>query len=381
MTKDSQAISMLFLGDYAVRAPQKYCIGATLRQEIQNADIIGLNFEGSVEGTEIISPTKKTIPQSLNSAKWCEENGINLFSFANNHIMDFGEDGLKKTISTFDKNSSIIGIGTYEDAFTPKIFNIKGKKIGFLAATSADFSSFKTEWDDKNKIGAPWFRSEKFTLAIIDSVKICDYLFIIAHGGVEHFELPIPEIRDLYRFWIKLGVSGVIASHPHVPQGVENYQGVPIFYSLGNFIFEGSKNTHTLPKNWTNSIAAVINIDMEQVTFSYLPLSLSDGVVDVNLSKDYVDYMDKLCRTLEDDNLYKKLIDEQISIFADKFHQYLLSGLNAVIIEKNASCLKSILRALIKGKKNDKTVLHQLREDSTINTLIRDLKYKSRSYL
>lgn len=383
MTTNSKDITILFLGDYSVKDPQKYRIGDALKNEIAKADIVGVNFEGCVNGANIISPTGKSVPQSMHSGSWCLENGINLFSLANNHIMDFGEEGLEKTISSLGKNSSIIGVGTYDSAFRPKIYEIKGKKIGFIAGTSSDFSSFKSEWDDKNKIGCPWFRSEKFTLAIIKTIKECDYLFVVAHGGVEHFELPIPEIRDLYRFWIDLGVSGVIASHPHVPQGVECYRNSPIFYSLGNFIFEGTKKTNALPCNWLNSLAAIITINEERVIFSYLPLTLSlkEDTVDISRSSEYSQYLTKLCILLRDNALYMEMIKEGVGIHADRFNQYLLTAMNAVLIQRKMSCLKSILRALIKGKRNDKSFLHQLREDSTVNTIIRDLKYKSKSYL
>ena len=70
----------------------------------------------------------------------------------------------------------------------------------------------------------------------------CDLLIMICHTGMEGWNIPLPEWRDLYKHFIDIGTDIVIAHHPHVAQGWENYNGGHIFYSLGNFAFnKGNK--------------------------------------------------------------------------------------------------------------------------------------------
>src|SRR5690606_22347516 len=79
---------------------------------------------------------------------------------------------------------------------------------------------------------------------IIDNVKqineargIADYVFVIVHGGHEFFNLPSPRMQKLYRFYAEQGADIVIGHHTHCIGGYETYKGVPIYYSLGNFLF------------------------------------------------------------------------------------------------------------------------------------------------
>ena len=73
---------------------------------------------------------------------------------------------------------------------------------------------------------------------IIKARKECDYLIVIPHAGLELFDLPLPELKSLYRHFIDMGADAVIGGHPHVPQCWEIYKEHPIVYSLGNFCFD-----------------------------------------------------------------------------------------------------------------------------------------------
>ena len=67
-------------------------------------------------------------------------------------------------------------------------------------------------------------------------------LIVQVHAGVELLDVPIPEWRAKYRQLIDLGADVVIAHHPHVMQGIEEYKGKLICYSLGNFYFDYPSN-------------------------------------------------------------------------------------------------------------------------------------------
>jgi poly-gamma-glutamate synthesis protein (capsule biosynthesis protein) len=62
---------------------------------------------------------------------------------------------------------------------------------------------------------------------------------VFPHWGWEHERIASEEQRAMARLMIDSGADAVVGSHPHVTQDIEVYQGKPIFYSLGNFIFNG----------------------------------------------------------------------------------------------------------------------------------------------
>lgn len=382
MNKTDQ-INLLVFGDFGVGNPEEITIDKNLRQVIDQQDIVAVNFEGCVHHGEIISPTMKPVPQSNQSAQWCHDNGINMFLLANNHIMDYGPEGLEKTISTIPQNNVIIGAGSWNEAYSVKILNIKGISLGFIDGTSCDFSALKSPWDDHDKVGAAWVNSHEFTKSIIEGVKQCDHLFVFAHAGVEFLDLPLPEIRDLYRFWIDLGVNGVIASHPHVPQGIEIYKNRPIYYSLGNFIFDGTSKRKERPRYWRNSIAARLSITKKDIKFDYLPIQYNreSHIVKLDNTEKTKEHIEHLINILINDEKYIKTLNSEIPKFAKVYESYILSSANAVQVRPNIKSFKTLLRALLKGKPSPKTLLHQFREESTLNTIARNLKISSNSYL
>ncbi len=377
----NRKIKILFFGDFGTSAPHNYVLDKKIQNVINVSDIVGLNFEGCVNKGDIISPTSKPIPQSEMSAQWCESNGFNLLSLANNHIMDFGEEGFRATLTSIPDNMVTVGAGDWEHAYSPAVFEINNKRIAFIAGSSADFSSLKLRFDDKSKIGCAWINSPYFTKAIIKAVKEYDHVFIISHAGVEHLDFPIPEWRELYQFWIDLGVDGVIASHPHVPQGVECYKDRPIFYSLGNFIFQGTKDPQKLPAFWNNSLIADIEIISDGISFNYIPIILDKGCVKLDQSERTKEHVRLLNEIVTDKNRYCEELNKYLPIFYEKFIDWLQTSMNLVQASASLKSIKTFLKLLLRGKVNKKVFMHQLREESTRSILIRLLKNQTKSYL
>ena len=89
--------------------------------------------------------------------------------------------------------------------------------------------------------GAPGVFCTYDTTHLVEEIKKakqqCDYVFVAVHWGVEHTD-ELTDYQPVIAHQLSdAGADGVIGSHPHVLQGMEFYQGKPIFYSLGNFIF------------------------------------------------------------------------------------------------------------------------------------------------
>lgn len=74
--------------------------------------------------------------------------------------------------------------------------------------------------------------------AIAEARREADFVILGVHWGVEFSYRPTATQMRIARFCIDQGADAIIGSHPHVLQGIEIYKGRPIFYSLGNFIFD-----------------------------------------------------------------------------------------------------------------------------------------------
>ena len=144
-------------------------------------------------------------------------------TIANNHIYDYGKQGMQDTVNTLKENNiDICGEGY-------KILkDIKGTKFGFLGYTGWEYSNgLKTKIvNDINEL-----RNQGAEVVI-------PYF----HWGIEKSYEPYDVQQKLARFAIDNGADAVIGSHPHVIQSMENYKGKLIAYSMGNFCFGGNSN-------------------------------------------------------------------------------------------------------------------------------------------
>jgi poly-gamma-glutamate synthesis protein (capsule biosynthesis protein) len=149
-------------------------------------------------------------------------NGIDAVNLANNHIMDYLEQGYQDTMANL--NQACIGFFG-EDIRLVK--DIKGVKVGMLGYQGwSNNGAFKT-------------RVSKDIAELKEQAKIVVVSF---HWGNEGVNYPNNAQMDLGRFSIDCGADLVLGHHPHVIQGIENYNGKNIVYSLGNFVFGGNKN-------------------------------------------------------------------------------------------------------------------------------------------
>lgn len=174
-----------------------------------------------------LKTTKKAV-ESLTEANF------HVGTLANNHIMDFGEDGLLHTMEYLKtRGLDLIGAGaTHEEATKPYISTIKGTKVAVINCAEGEFS--------RSIDGGPGvygLEDEQLDRQIRDLKTSCDVVIVIFHGGREYAPTPPPYIVQSLRRAVKAGADAVIGHHPHVPQGIEIYKGVPIAYSLGNFVF------------------------------------------------------------------------------------------------------------------------------------------------
>lgn len=205
------------------------CIDAVLRA----ADLVVANLEGPITANPSVSVGSTvgapdnfqfTFPSSV--GELLLRHNIFLVSLGNNHILNFGEAGLTAT----KKYLSQAGVAYFGDPIS------QSGAVTQIHGVSLAFATFN-EFTPKAYGGSAGSASS--TLAQIVKEKKDGYLPIVyAHWGIEYASSSPAYVRGLAHQFVDAGAKLVVGSHPHVVQQHEEYKGVSIYYSLGNFIFD-----------------------------------------------------------------------------------------------------------------------------------------------
>lgn len=335
-------VKISFFGDFVSLTPNQLNIGCKLQNSIQSTDFNIVNFEAPII-TDIAIPIHKSglnIQQSHDAPKWLENNGFNVVSLANNHMLDFGITEAEATQQAF-QSAKTMGIGSTDSAYQSQILEKNGFKIAIIALTHREFSCV-----DDYGYGCAWMCSPKVQQEITAIRTSVDYLFVLNHGGLEYFNQPLPAFRDLYRYWIDLGADAVVASHPHVPQGWDIYNGKPIFYSLGNLCFE--KADGIFPNMWNNSLMVTFCLSKDSLSFNVNDICYNhkNKMIEIDTNQDISQHIQALNTTLRNTELYETSIQEHMRHIVP-LYEYMLSVGKYTKIGFNKSFLKSIARATL----------------------------------
>ncbi|HOX60641.1 MAG TPA: AmmeMemoRadiSam system protein B [Candidatus Magasanikbacteria bacterium] len=240
--KTSQA-SILFFGDMMLGRNVEKVISASGTDSIlaklageenrffSGMDRITANLEGPF--ADKYRPTSKSIAFRFDPARISILTKYN-FSFvdlANNHMMDMGRDGFAENKANLAKAQ--IGYYGAQYSFGPESVyhdEINGLKFAFISFNDTDFKVDEIQ----------------LVKMIAEEKKNSDFVIMSPHWGEEYKYLSSnTRQRTLAKKMIDAGADMIVGHHPHVVQEMEYYNGKPIFYSLGNFVFDQywSENT------------------------------------------------------------------------------------------------------------------------------------------
>ncbi|HTZ40537.1 MAG TPA: CapA family protein [Syntrophales bacterium] len=159
---------------------------------------------------------------------------FDVVTLANNHVFDYGPEAFRETLKLLSKHSiRFAGAGvSVEEAHQPLIIELKGLRIGII--------NFSEGEDLTAAVSGPGVYGWEVD-RVVDTVRAIrpevHIILVACHGGVEYIPCPPPYLAEAFRRIAHAGADLVIGHHPHVPQGIEVCNGVPICYSLGNFVF------------------------------------------------------------------------------------------------------------------------------------------------
>lgn len=225
-----------------------------LPAEWQAPDIQMANLEGAVTAGGRHYPPEISIDFAFNPDDMgqLKNYGFNFFTIANNHILDQGQIGFTET----QKNLENLGFNYVgcPDRQTGEC-NIKILDIRDITIATLGYSMVYGVLDE-----------EKMLAQIIAAKTQADLTVVFMHWGVEYEQASRKNQQTLAHKIIDAGADVLIGSHPHVVQEMEIYKSKPIFYSLGNFIFDQYFSRET-----QEGLGVGITVDNDKMEITLLP--------------------------------------------------------------------------------------------------------------
>jgi len=229
-----------------------------LSEWIRESDLALLNLECPL--TSRGKPLTKTGPNLKGSSSVLQavkQTGFSLVGLANNHILDYGADGVQDTIANLDYHQ--IGyFGADESLAKARKFHIRtvnGVRIAFCGMAEHEFSIA-----EKDSAGANPLDIISFQRELEEQQGAYDVLIVLLHGGAEHYPYPTPDLQKTCRFLVECGASAVVCQHSHCAGCHEYYRGKPIVYGQGNFFFP---KTQSMTEPWSQGLLLKLCFNMD----------------------------------------------------------------------------------------------------------------------
>lgn len=215
-------------------------LGDTMLEAMKNSDFLAVNSEFTVSNRgEPLKNKMYTFRAKPERLAIYHEMGVDLADLANNHVYDYGEEAFLDMLDAFDQYQvPHIGAGkNLEEAKKPYFATIGDFKFAFVACTRAEKNVMTPSATEENP-GTFWCYDPTNMINLIKELKDqVDFVIPIVHFGRENsHELEKAQMESA-RAYIDAGAAMVVGHHAHNLQGVEIYQGKPIIYNLGNFLF------------------------------------------------------------------------------------------------------------------------------------------------
>jgi len=205
---------------------------ANTRDIFLNDDLTLVNFEGTLTETKKVPDNKKKNKFLFNIAPEyvtvLSDNGVEAVSLENNHVMDHGEEAYEETKETL-RNAGIV----YSNSEEIGVFDVGGIQIAMLSYLCID------RYD--KPVGQYANLYEKVEADISSLDKLYPIVIVSFHWGNELDYSPTERQIKMGRLAVDAGADLVIGHHSHRINPIEQYNGVYICYSLGNFCFSGNE--------------------------------------------------------------------------------------------------------------------------------------------
>lgn len=375
----SNPTRIFFAGDFCSKpSTQHLTLSDELRDKMRMCHLRVCNFEFPLRPED----SKGKNYQNDDAPLFLKNAGFDLFTLANNHTFDCGEEGFTKTRNAL--NGNICGAGTYEEATRVKVLRVKDthgdeKKIGFLSVCYAAKHGVFDELSAHEGLGCAYLNDLAINHIILQAKNEVDYLIVLPHDGMEYVDIPMPDTIARYRDLIDYGADAIIGTHPHCPQGWETYHGKPIFYSLGNLFFNSKTvvDTHTHKPHWYEGLCVILTLSEQEIGFEILnTLNIGNHTIAIDNSEEREQHNRQICQYLSDKKLYNQYLKEHVfEILKKEDFRILDASVHRKPFHKTLSIWLHRLGHLITGRRhvNDEKMVALLKNDARRKALLQML--------
>ena len=219
-----------------------------IKPVVTRSDYSIVNFEFPIVREDVkpkpipkCGPNLKGTKEAVEVVKYA---GFKCCTLANNHILDQGEECALYTKIELEKAGiDTVGFGdNLKDAEKIRYIETDKETLAIINCCEHEFS-IATE----QSVGTNPLNPIRQFYVIKEAKKNADYVLVIVHGGHELYQLPSPRMQETYRFFIDAGADAVVNHHQHCYSGYEIYNSKPIFYGLGNLLFDNGSDVYS---NW-----------------------------------------------------------------------------------------------------------------------------------
>ncbi len=288
------------------------------------ADLSIVNLEAPLTThDEPISKTGPVLKNHPNTAVWMKNSGFDIVTLANNHILDFGEKGIRDTFQVLDQSDiAYVGAGaTFSLAERPKYIQRNGLKLAVINIAENEWSTTHGNVHGANPV------DPVSNYNVIKAAKSqADFVLVIHHGGHEMYSYPSPRLKRLLRFYVDTGASAVINHHPHCISGYEVYQDAPIFYSIGNFLFPSLSTNNSI---WHEGMGVYLTfnkrgkVSFEFFLFNQFIDNLIFEVLVEDLSNARLKALSEQNEVIQNDRLLQVFFEQWVKKHTKQYSAYL----------------------------------------------------------
>jgi hypothetical protein len=216
-----------------------------VRDLISGADIAIANFENPAPDDPVFHKSGTVFSADPALIDGLVHAGFDYVSLANNHIRDAGGPGLLQTVKNVTKRGiKVSGAGkNLAAARTPAMLQAGGITVAILGYDAIAGSYHATA----TKIGSAPLRADYVKQDVAAARKAgADLVIVFPHWGTEYDPTPFANQTKLAHMIIDAGADMVIGNHAHWAAAMEVYKGRPIWYALGNFVFDQTWSEPTM---------------------------------------------------------------------------------------------------------------------------------------
>jgi len=249
--KENESLKIVFVGDLlldrGVRERIEYLGIESLFSEsvdsvFSNSDFVIANLE--CPATLIEEPINKKYvfradPKGLKTLK---EHGVTHLNLANNHSMDQGRNGLIDTDNNIRENGMVsLGFGeNVTNACKPFLIATEPRNIYLFSSLQVPSENWMY-FEDKPCVCEMELKEIENQVRMLKQHDNSCLVIVQLHWGVEHVTIPNLNQKQSVSGLVNAGVDCIVGHHPHVVQTYEKVNEIPVFYSIGNFIFDQKK--------------------------------------------------------------------------------------------------------------------------------------------